>query len=333
MVVSMQGYPASVGWTKHSGGEAFRPYLVADNIVWPPELTTADVLSEELLLMPYSYMGCGYNSSVASTTGRRSKHPYGGDTASRVWLHGKSIRSRRGDSRDRDAHAPKTTGASPSPPLHHARSSWVQEEERWEARLEEQKVRQIVDQVHAILRRSPTLAAPARLRTLGLEVIDDEARKGASNDGHHPGKMASRVSSVGGGGVVCANNRLSKVDPAALTVWSNVMRRLPETASIRFDGQFPDALANVLGEAKARGLQTSRVVAKREASYENYMQMVENCTVLLDTLSYSGHTVGLDALYHLRAIVIKQNSVLADIYLRFAIPILKLILITSRTLY
>jgi hypothetical protein len=206
--------------------------------------------------------------------------------------------------------------ATPQPPM-----SWVQVEDDWEAELEEGRMYAILNQIRGVLKEEPSLADPAHLRQLGITLPPDFVTQPdvslgraapAARDPRAVGArtgLAARHSQVrpegaadpvgetqGGGGLLCANNRVAKLDPLVLSIWANVMRRLP-AAGLRLDSQFQDGLQNVIAEAAARGLPTERIQAERPETYADYMGTLENCRGFLDTLSYSGHTVGLDALY------------------------------------
>lgn len=285
--------------------------------------------------MPFSFMACGYSTSLTIERRHNESGTGSGSTVrAGVWPRGPmpcySDGSIGTDSTDGDSGSVSgkdRAGSAIPPPTPLPMESWVDTEDRWEINLEMQRVTALVAQLKSLLRREPSLAAPARLREVGLVLspafFEDNDSAAATASTRPIGGEALYVpppsppppllsqpplmsiprtttdADLRMGDAICANNRIAKVDPNVLSIWVNALRRLPGSgAKLRLDNQFSDGMLNVRAEAAARGLAPAQIRAQRAETYEGYMRSLEeDCRMFVDTLTYSGHTVGLDALY------------------------------------
>ena len=261
VAISMQGFPASTGIES-----AVLRYLLADRVVLPPELAPKHLVSEEVVYMPYAFIACGYKRSLSIPA-----PPHG-------------LRNNL-DMTDNSMADNTARRARPEGDSKHA--SWVDVDGQWEEELDAGlRLDLIVSQLRGVLALHSTLTSAAELQKLDLSVLP---RDGSAQP------SARRPSPFRGPLVLCANNSAAKVDAAALTLWTNVLRRIPGQPQLRLDGQFQDAKSNLLQEAAARGVDS--VDAGRDNTYEDYMRRLGRCELFLDTLTYGAHTVGLDAMY------------------------------------
>lgn len=253
LILSMQGFAASTGIAAST-----LSYLVADRVVFPPEIAAApDSRTEHLLYMPYSFFGCGYAHSLAAVAQRPRDPP------------------------NVLAEAQREQPAK----------SWVDEEDEFEARLQDTKLRSLVQQLDLFLHDHAThkLDAPSGLLMgFGLRrVLAPAILETTGGGGFQPMKKRMQL---------CANIRASKVDRKLFTMWANVLRLLP-SAELILDGRHEDAVANLQAEGSARGLDPTHFRAPWEADFEQYLRRSESCAAFLDGMSYSAHTVGADALF------------------------------------
>jgi predicted O-linked N-acetylglucosamine transferase (SPINDLY family) len=292
VAISMQGFPASTGMSAPT-----LPYLLADRVVLPPELATREFVTEELIYMPFAFIACGYQRSVAvpQPALHRSERSEQSDWANRGGTEqGKTtaprIRTQRGSV---PATAYDSVHASVPVPGHR---SWVDVDSAWDQELNQLRLDAIVNQLNDFLTLHPSLASTSELREAGLSMTlaDTSLQVGASNDNTQQPSVVEHSRMLR----LCANNRAAKVDATTMTLWTNVLRRVHQQrkGQLWMDGQFHDAKINLLLEAAARGVADG-VEAGRDSTYEDYMRRLGQCELFLDTLSYGAHTVGLDALY------------------------------------
>jgi predicted O-linked N-acetylglucosamine transferase (SPINDLY family) len=270
LTIAMQGFAASTGFPT-----SVMPYLVADRVVFPPEIALApSTRTEHLLYMPYSFFGCGYTQSLAIAPAH---------------IHGDDARTNNvsgGENRAQLATA--------------SEKSWVAEEEEWEASLDQLKLSSLLDVVDEVLLRSPHLAAPnGALEQLGIVKNgprqDNTETKFQTTDavGHEnvaPTQPDSTLSTL------CANIRVAKIDPQLLKVWANVLRMSPRS-KLLLDGRQPNAVTNLVLEASSLGINSAHIQSTWEQNFEQYLRRAGKCVALLDGMMYSAHTVGADALY------------------------------------
>ena len=96
--------------------------------------------------------------------------------------------------------------------------------------------------------------------------------------------------------VISCFNSLYKIDPAVLTVWVNVLRRVP--GSVLWLLNMPDqAKHQILEEAGARGLSGQRLIFSDPVPHPQHLQRAGLADIFLDTLNYNAHTTATDALW------------------------------------
>ena len=71
--------------------------------------------------------------------------------------------------------------------------------------------------------------------------------------------------------VLSCFNSLYKIDPAILTVWVNVLRRVPDSVLWLLEMP-PQAKPQILGEAAARGLTAGRIVFSGPVSHPDHLR-------------------------------------------------------------
>lgn len=275
VAISMQGFPASTGMPPET-----LPYLLGDNIVLPPELATPDVVSEQVMYMPFSFIACGYRRSLSIPMPEPNK----ADQSDPGGTRGMTI-----------PRPPQQSGSGSAASLSiQRRLSWVDVDSAWGQELDHLRLDAVAQQLRDLLTRYPSLNTTAELRQAGLFILADPSQEVERVDAvqHTPAAVNDTAILIR----LCANNRAAKVDATAMTLWSNVLSRVHRNQQFWMDGQFHDAKRNLLAEAAARGV-VNGVDAGRDSTYEDYMQRLGQCDLFLDTFTYGAHTVGLDALY------------------------------------
>eukprot|EP01043_Picozoa_sp_COSAG02_P025667 COSAG02_NODE_1450_length_12560_cov_3.240109_6_plen_623_part_00 len=276
VAISMQGFPASTGMPPDT-----LPYLLADKVVLPPELALPDMVSEQVMYMPFSFIACGYRRSLSIPVPQLDK------------MNQSDPGSISTD--DATSRLPQQQGSESAPKLSTRRiHSWVDVDSAWSQELDNLRLDAVAQQLLDLLTRYPSLNTTTELRQAGIAILAEPSQEVERADVVHQAPPVVNNTAILLR--LCANNRAAKVDATAMTLWSNVLRRAHRRWEFWMDGQFHDAKRNLLKEAAARG-QVNGIDAGRDRTYEDYMQRLGQCDLFLDTLTYGAHTVGLDALY------------------------------------
>ena len=103
--------------------------------------------------------------------------------------------------------------------------------------------------------------------------------------------------------IACSLNRVNKLEPSILDVWSSALRRarIPiwlHTGAGAWTARGRREANNALrGEAMARGMSRDQLLfASRSPSFSGHMKRVERCALALDGRRWGAHTTALDAL-------------------------------------
>ncbi|KAJ4460484.1 putative UDP-N-acetylglucosamine--peptide N-acetylglucosaminyltransferase [Paratrimastix pyriformis] len=96
--------------------------------------------------------------------------------------------------------------------------------------------------------------------------------------------------------VLCNFNQLYKNDPVGLTMWCNILKRVPDAVLwlLRFP---PEGEANIRAEMHAQGISDERIIFGQLAKKDVHLRRCHLADLFLDTTPYNGHTTGTDALW------------------------------------
>ncbi len=113
---------------------------------------------------------------------------------------------------------------------------------------------------------------------------------------HHGGLMMTPNSTL-----FCNYNKVDKLDPEGLTLMLNVIRRVPDSLLILLssgNGKKGQKFEHQLREEVAlRGIHPGRLILQPRVEYEDHLQHLSACDVILDGgLLYGLHTTATDAL-------------------------------------
>jgi predicted O-linked N-acetylglucosamine transferase (SPINDLY family) len=98
------------------------------------------------------------------------------------------------------------------------------------------------------------------------------------------------------GFVFCCFNRASKITPTVFDVWMRILERVPGSVLwLMHDNA--EASANVLAEARRRGMAEERIVFARSLQLAEHLARVRLADLSLDTFPYGAHTTASDALW------------------------------------
>jgi predicted O-linked N-acetylglucosamine transferase (SPINDLY family) len=91
-------------------------------------------------------------------------------------------------------------------------------------------------------------------------------------------------------------NSLYKIDPPILTVWINILRRVP--GSVLWLLEMPlQAKPQIVREAAVRGVPPGRIIFSTPIPHPQHLARAALADVFLDTLNYNAHTTATDALW------------------------------------
>lgn len=96
--------------------------------------------------------------------------------------------------------------------------------------------------------------------------------------------------------VYCNFNQLYKIDPKTLSVWVNILKRVPN--SVLWLLRFPViGESNIISTAVQLGLSQERIIFSNVAAKEEHVRRGQLADVCLDTPLCNGHTTGMDVLW------------------------------------
>lgn len=99
------------------------------------------------------------------------------------------------------------------------------------------------------------------------------------------------------GFVFCAFNNAYKINPALFDLWMRLLRETPGSV-LWMRGENPIMIANLRGQARARGVDPDRLVfAKRVDDMAEHLARYRQADLFLDTSPYGAHATARDALW------------------------------------
>ena len=96
--------------------------------------------------------------------------------------------------------------------------------------------------------------------------------------------------------VFCCFNSLYKVTPATFDAWMRILAQVPDSVLWLLEGN-PAARANLVREARVRGIQPDRLVFARSLPLPDHLARLSLADLFLDTLPCNAHTTASDALW------------------------------------
>ena len=119
--------------------------------------------------------------------------------------------------------------------------------------------------------------------------------------------------------MACNINRINKLEPSALDIWSSTLARtrVPLWVSTGAGSWAPrgrrEAMRSLGGEAAARGLRRKRLLgADRAPTLAHHAARLARCSLALDGRRWGAHTTALDALYAGVGVLSVQGEALAS---------------------
>ena len=111
--------------------------------------------------------------------------------------------------------------------------------------------------------------------------------------------------------VYCNFNQLYKIDPKTLSVWVNILKRVPN--SVLWLLRFPAIGAtNIMARAVQLGLSPDRIIFSNVAAKEEHVRRGQLADICLDTKLVNGHTTSLDLLWSGTPIITVPGETLAS---------------------
>lgn len=96
--------------------------------------------------------------------------------------------------------------------------------------------------------------------------------------------------------IYCNFNQLYKIDPRTLSVWVNILKRVPN--SVLWLLRFPlIGEQNIIATATRMGLSSGRLIFSNVAAKEEHVRRGQLADVCLDTPLCNGHTTGMDVVW------------------------------------
>ena len=96
--------------------------------------------------------------------------------------------------------------------------------------------------------------------------------------------------------VFCSFNNNYKINPTMFDSWSRILTRVPHSVLWLLGGN-PTTQHNLIKEAKARGIDPSRLIFASRVSYDQYLARFRAADLFLDTLPFNAGTTASDCLW------------------------------------
>jgi predicted O-linked N-acetylglucosamine transferase (SPINDLY family) len=96
--------------------------------------------------------------------------------------------------------------------------------------------------------------------------------------------------------VFCCFNNNYKINPTMFDSWSRILKRVPHSILWLLGGN-PTTQHNLIKEAKARGIDPSRLIFASWVSYDQYLARFRAADLFLDTLPFNAGTTASDCLW------------------------------------
>ena len=142
---------------------------------------------------------------------------------------------------------------------------------------------------------TPESSAPCFSETLALMPHSYMPSDNGRVRGPRPSRSDAGLPEAGV--VFCCFNQPYKITPDIFDVWCRLLRDVPGSV-LWLVTPHPDARANLLREAAARGVDVSRLVfAPYAPTIEEHLGRLQLADIALDTAPYNSHSTGVDALW------------------------------------
>ena len=96
--------------------------------------------------------------------------------------------------------------------------------------------------------------------------------------------------------VFCSFNNNYKINPTMFDTWSRILKRVPHSVLWLLGGN-PTIQHNLIKEAKARGIDPSRLIFASRIAYDKYLARFRVADLFLDTLPFNAGTTASDCLW------------------------------------
>ena len=121
--------------------------------------------------------------------------------------------------------------------------------------------------------------------------VNDRRRKSYDK---FPGRSACSLPE--NGFVYCSFNDVYKITPEVFDTWMRILQRVPGSVLWVYANN-ASAQENLKNEARARGIETERIVFANSVSHDEHMARHSLADLFLDTFPYNAHTTASDALF------------------------------------
>eukprot|EP00743_Colponemidia_sp_Colp-15_P006224 GILK01006695.1.p1 GENE.GILK01006695.1~~GILK01006695.1.p1 ORF type:complete len:686 (-),score=91.62 GILK01006695.1:222-2279(-) len=128
-------------------------------------------------------------------------------------------------------------------------------------------------------------------------LLNEETAVIPKNDAEKQVLETLRLQQFNGRLILADRNTMQKIDASTVTVWANVMRQFPDCV-LWLMGKPADAVENIRNEFLSRGIVADRLLFTESLSRFNHQRAIGIFVdVYLDTVSYNGHSSGVDVLW------------------------------------
>ena len=96
--------------------------------------------------------------------------------------------------------------------------------------------------------------------------------------------------------VFCNFNSSYKITPTTFNVWTNIMKKIPDSVLWLMDSEGNSTSENIWKEAEKRSIDRNRIIFTKHMNRKDHLNRLKLVDIFLDTFPYNAHTTSSDAI-------------------------------------
>ena len=96
--------------------------------------------------------------------------------------------------------------------------------------------------------------------------------------------------------VFCNFNSSYKITPTTFNIWTNIMKKIPDSVLWLMDSEGNSTSENIWKEAEKRSIDRNRIIFTKHMNRKDHLNRLKLVDIFLDTFPYNAHTTSSDAI-------------------------------------
>ena len=96
--------------------------------------------------------------------------------------------------------------------------------------------------------------------------------------------------------VFCNFNSSYKITPTIFTMWTNIMKKIPNSVLWLMDSEGNSTSENIWREGEKRNIERKRIIFTKHMNRKDHLNRLKLVDIFLDTFPYNAHTTSSDAI-------------------------------------